>query len=82
MDFLSCFLRNISAFIHCKLNVPEFTFPKKNAILLLFCFTSGEGGRFSVKRQQWKLFFIMCKCVLEVFPIIYINQILRQPVVL
>lgn len=67
MDFLSCFLRNISTFINCKLNVPEFTFPKENAILLLLSFTSGEGGRFSVKREQQKpFFFIMCKCVLEV----------------
>ena len=60
MDFLSCFLRNISTFINCKLNVPEFTFPKENAILLLLSFTRGEGGRFSVKREQQKPFFLLC----------------------
>ena len=59
MDFLSCFLRNISAFMNCKLNVPEFTFPKENAILLLLSFTSGEGGRFSVKRAT-EAFFLLC----------------------
>lgn len=57
-DFSCGFLRKVSGFMNCKLNVPGFSFPKKNSILLVL--NLAEKKSMFSRRELCELFHSVC----------------------